>query len=687
MRAWLNRSYDLRRIIACLLGAISLSLLLVGWQAPARSLAFWSLGFHYPEEHTSEFQAFSKAQAQLFIQDLGSSATHLRVNVSSPAPLPERELTISYNQTPIGKTLIGQQARVLHLLVPANARVKSDGFLIGFQNETIQIANDNRQLGLLFGAFQLSELEPNLASWRMGPLLAALLSFATSLLIWRSQLKRTIHASALWLSAFTLGWAALLSYAAIQRYQLFLPNTYDLGIYDQTMWLISHGYQPFNTGMGIHLLGNHGAFILYPFALLYLIAPHVWTLLIAQVIAAGAWAIFLIGRNRQAAWAGSLIATLYLLHPSSLNLVLFDFHPDSIGATALLFALWAADQKRWRTVVLCSLVLMACKENFALTSAMLGIYLLLQGQSRLGSMLTTLSIAWFLIATKLLLPSFNNQDQSIHLIERYGTYGDSMSAIMLYFLSNPLRIVDLLFSSANLSYLLLLLAPFSLLCLLRPHPLIIALPAFLLNLLSTSGEQRSLYFHYDALIVAVMAVTSLYALIWLSHRVTIQALLPLTTLASAGALMLVFSSVDLRLLELQESLKHPSARLHYYHYALSFIPKEAAVAADMHLQPHLTHRQQAFLFPNPFNQAVYFDPAGQPFAERIDYILYDMKRSNSHLIDNDVKEDILRELQGRGLFQAILQIDGLMLLERKQSDLPERCYGRDWQANDCLALP
>src|SRR5690606_32738821 len=140
-------------------------------------------------------------------------------------------------------------------------------------------------------------------------------------------------------------------------------------------------------------------------------------------------------------------------------------------------------------------------------------------------------------------------------------------------------------------------------------------------------------------------------------------------------------------LELQESLKHPSASLHYYHYALSFIPKEAAIAADMHLQPHLSQRQQAFLFPNPFIHAAYFNPAGQPFREGVSYILYDSKRANSHFIDNDDQTALLNHLQARGLFRPIRQRDGLLLLERSAHNLPERCFASAWQTPSCLAQP
>jgi len=44
-------------------------------------------------------------------------------------------------------------------------------------------------------------------------------------------------------------------------------------------------------------------------------------------------------------------------------------------------------------------------------------------------------------------------------------------------------------------------------------------------------------------------------------------------------------------------------------------------------------------------------------------------------------------LQSRGLFQASLQIDGFLVLERKPSALPDRCFGRDWQSSDCLIQP
>ena len=44
---------------------------------------------------------------------------------------------------------------------------------------------------------------------------------------------------------------------------------FDLSVFDQGMWLISHFRDPFVTIMGRNLVGDHTSFVLYLFAPLY----------------------------------------------------------------------------------------------------------------------------------------------------------------------------------------------------------------------------------------------------------------------------------------------------------------------------------------------------------------------------------------------------------------------------------
>lgn len=45
------------------------------------------------------------------------------------------------------------------------------------------------------------------------------------------------------------------------RHELFQSTAFDLGIFDQAIYLISQGQSPITTIQGFHILGDHAAFI------------------------------------------------------------------------------------------------------------------------------------------------------------------------------------------------------------------------------------------------------------------------------------------------------------------------------------------------------------------------------------------------------------------------------------------
>ena len=61
----------------------------------------------------------------------------------------------------------------------------------------------------------------------------------------------------------------ILSFASSLRHFWFHSSSWDLGIFDQAIYLISQGQKPFSTLLGFHILGDHGALVLYPLGFLY----------------------------------------------------------------------------------------------------------------------------------------------------------------------------------------------------------------------------------------------------------------------------------------------------------------------------------------------------------------------------------------------------------------------------------
>jgi len=84
--------------------------------------------------------------------------------------------------------------------------------------------------------------------------------------------------------AITRGCSAL-------RHVLLQSSAFDLGIFDQAVYLISQGKTPISSFMGFYILGDHAALIFYPLALLYKIYPSVYWLFAVQAISLASGAI------------------------------------------------------------------------------------------------------------------------------------------------------------------------------------------------------------------------------------------------------------------------------------------------------------------------------------------------------------------------------------------------------------
>ncbi|MEY4251955.1 MAG: hypothetical protein RL691_836, partial [Actinomycetota bacterium] len=95
--------------------------------------------------------------------------------------------------------------------------------------------------------------------------------------------------------------------------------SYDVGLYDQGIWLMSRFEAPFVTLMGRNLMGDHASLILFFVVPLYWLFPGTETLLAMQavVIAAGAIPIYIFARRfLSSSFLGFLFGVVWLVNPA-----------------------------------------------------------------------------------------------------------------------------------------------------------------------------------------------------------------------------------------------------------------------------------------------------------------------------------------------------------------------------------
>jgi len=286
---------------------------------------------------------------------------------------------------------------------------------------------------------------------------------------------------------------------SLVRHSFYLSSAFDLGIFDQAVFLISIGERPVSSFLGHHILGDHSSLILYPLAAAYWAWASPAVLLLVQAIALGGAALpvwALARRQGHDPGEARLFAVAYLLNPIPFNANLFDFHPEALAVPMLLCAVAAIHSRRWPCFGLALAGTLACKAVLGLTVAALGLWLFLQRRLRShGAMALTVGLSWFALSSGWLIPRFSDRPPAA--LARYSHLGDTVGAVALSPITRPREVAASILSREGFVYLaectaaLVWAFPSASL-----SPLIGAAPTFLLNVLSSDSHQRSLRYQY-----------------------------------------------------------------------------------------------------------------------------------------------------------------------------------------------
>jgi uncharacterized membrane protein len=460
----------------------------------------------------------------------------------------------------------------------------------------------------------------------------------------------------------------------------FKTNAEDLGIMDQVMWSLLHGYMFHQTicnilsdtncyGLnGVSRFAIHFEPILLPISLLYVFWPDPKTLMIFQaiVVASGAFPAFWLARLRlRNVWAAVPFAVLYLLYPAQQYAVNFDFHPETLTIALLLFAIYFLYTRNNVWCLIFVFLSLACKEEIAGVVAMLGLWaLVLQRRWFFGFLLVGMALAGAGIAV--LVVHLSSPVGHSLLTSRYSYLGKSVPQVAITILTHPVTIIQQhLLDPAHRHYLRDLLAPAGYLPLLAPWVLIMAAPTLALNMLSTDPNMYSGRFQYNAEIVPILIFATIEALVLIAWAVRMvfanmeltignegqplgimgvagPLLARMRTLSPdvfmrTGALALVVFYLLIRLWVTTHTYNvysvmpytngfiwpqvtaHDTLAAHF----IDEIPPNASVTTQTALGAHLSERQSIYLYPYAINSAEYIllDTTGKvyPFVDYASY--------------------------------------------------------------------
>ncbi len=320
-----------------------------------------------------------------------------------------------------------------------------------------------------------------------------------------------------------LGYTLWMSYESVLRYDTFKATAFDLGNMDQVLWNTLHGrfFQFTNQGSDFYgpptRLAIHVEPIILPLSLLYLLHGGPRLLLVFQtlMIASGGWPIYVLARKYipPCPFIAPMLVLAYYLMPSLLSINLFDFHPLSLATPFLLYAVLALEYKRYGWFLLACVLAGACKEDVPLAVAILGGLVIWQYKlPRLGAILIVGGVVWSMIAFLVVIPHFYPGAVHSNYWYRYESLGSSPGVAIVNILLHPWLLFATFLTLDRFYYMASLLRSTGFFSLLAPEWLLPAIPALAINLFSDYPLYYSGVYHYNAVIIPFVMVSTIHGL-------------------------------------------------------------------------------------------------------------------------------------------------------------------------------
>ena len=443
-------------------------------------------------------------------------------------------------------------------------------------------------------------------------------------------------------------------------------QAFDFGLYDQGVWLLSRFRRPFVTLMGRNLFGDHTSFVLVPFVPVYWLVPSGKVLLFGQAAALGLGALptFLLAREKlrhELLAAG--MAAAYLLHPTLGWINLEQFHPDVFEVPLALFAIFFMVKERWRPYLACVVALLLVKEDVAILTVGLGVYVALRHDRRIGLVTVALSVLYAAVAFWWVLPALNG----VGTLNQWRIPFGGPWGLLKTTVTHPGRLISYLTVEDRVWYVWQLFAPLGFLAFAAPALLLAGIAALASNLLSTFLYQYDIHYHYTSLVYPVVVAATIFGVAGCARSLRARKLLTAFVLACSLVAAYLWGPTPLGRNEFAVSDPR-TPHVQSFRQAARLVPDDAVVSAFYGWAPQLGHREELYMFPNPWKASYWgtFAQEGQrrPQADRVEYVIVPSR------LDPEPRA-VLDSV--RDQFDAVYDEEGVLLLKRRESvTLPAR---------------
>lgn len=462
--------------------------------------------------------------------------------------------------------------------------------------------------------------------------------------------------------------AAVHATLALLRYATFHNETFDLAFYARMAWGLA-GANFWDPILNASVFGLHLSPVLLPLGLLGRIVGTVPVLLITQAAAlsAAAWPLAQMGARRLGT-AGAIGATLaMLLYPNVSHVASFEFHPGTVAVLPLALAVDAIDRKSARAFAWSVIGVLACREDLALVTAILGA-IAWRGVPELRPVAKRVivgSLAWLAIFVVVLHPLLAPENGSLEA--HFGKWGGSLGEVVLTWVTDPFAVAAHLGEPHRLAYVPLILMPVGLIPpLLSPRWLLAIAPGVAINLMSDFPSTLDIESHYMTPAVPLIVASAVEGVGRFAQR---RGSIAWRVVAS-GALALPAVVAHVAAGGTPIAARYPAEafrsdeRTEAARRVVERIPDGVSVQAPYALMPHLAERENIHRVPPP--------------DMRADFVVFDLWhrerwRGNESLVRTS-EEPNVRAWIGRRDFAMVYDRAPYVILQRGAD--PDRAVGR-----------
>jgi uncharacterized membrane protein len=303
-----------------------------------------------------------------------------------------------------------------------------------------------------------------------------------------------------------VGFIIYFSLAGWYRQVNLATSQFDMGNMDQTIWHTVHGQFFQMTEPGNPELRSraawHADFLLLIYSPFYALWPDPRTMLILQVlfVASGALPLYWWARKKIGDRPAAILSTLYLLYPALQHGLVFDVHAVTLVTPILLWAWWAAAERRWWVYYPMIVLAVLGKEEVGLTIAAIGFFWIWRrGYRLMGIVSLMLGLGTTMLMLGYVIPHFRGAPGHF-AIETYAQFGDTPFKVVEGVVRHPIEALQRWMASESLGLYARLLAPVAGIALLG-WPMLLALPELAVNIFSSNPNQHTILFQYMSVII------------------------------------------------------------------------------------------------------------------------------------------------------------------------------------------